>query len=194
MYKNKIIELKAAAEKFRKRQRPYVAQPEEFTDDLDEDDLDEEYPLCEPTLKKSTSIKAIPTLYSSKDVKIFISHIEVDNLTYAISYIASIKRIEKKPPIYECMLSMGFIIISLVALVTYLVLGKLKLGLLAVSYLSLILIAFLVLSIICQELRSTYFLELYNFNGEVVERISSLSKSTVSKIEKAIKTAIAAKQ
>ncbi len=212
MSKNTIIEFKAAAEQFRNRQQHSQDSLEEDLseeedleeedleeedleeEDLEEEDLEEEDLEEEETYSESTDPESKQiALYMSKDVKIYFSHIEIDNHIHAISYIASTKRIEKKPPIYECMLSMGFVVISILALITYLVMGKLKLGLLAVVYLSMILIAFLTLSIICQQLKSTFSLELYNFQGEVVDKISTLSKSVVGKIEKALKTAIAAR-
>ena len=183
------IDLKAAALRFRENQRndSSVSCEDGF-------DAQDDVQASEQSSEKMSVEESPPPppaqatyIYSSKDVKVTLSYIEIDNFTYSIRSICSIKRIEVKPPKQECWISIGFVLIAAVTLFTYLLIGALGVSALSLSFLSITLVVLFLLSVLCQELKSSFTLELYNFEGKLIDKICVLSKKSVSALEKALK-------
>ncbi len=190
MVKNALIDLKKAATGFRLRMMHRSSRVKKIKDF--------EITSQSEDLLKSESAKDVQDkigsnenyLYAAEDIKVSASHIEIDEHIYVLSYIAATRRTEKPLPKNECILSLAFTSIALFVLIIYIFIGKLKFGLAAVIYLSLALLAFMAVYLICKQMKARYTLEFRNFNGELIDTINRSTRGAIAELEEAVKQAI----
>ncbi|MCB1754611.1 MAG: hypothetical protein KDJ38_03760 [Gammaproteobacteria bacterium] len=128
--------------------------------------------------------------FDEDGIKVSATHIEFGKYTYVLKYLAAIKRSEKKPSRKECQLAIVFTIIALLTLLIYIFIGQLKFGLGAVVYLSFGLLAFLVSSLVCKQMKASYTLTFSNAQGELIKSVTGRDKQFILRLEKAVKEAI----
>lgn len=127
-----------------------------------------------------------------RKIRVTSTHIEFGKHTYVLKYLSAMKRSKKKPPLNakECQLTIAFTAVALAALLIYIFIGQLKFGLAAVVYLSLGLLALLVSSIVCSQMKTSYTLKFSDAQGEGIDTVTSYDNKFILRLEAAVKQAI----
>lgn len=156
----------------------------------DDEDINETTPHPAETEKPST-VRVEKEYFNEAKIRVTSSRIEIGKFTYRLKFLAAIQRIDKDPPKRECVAALSVSALALLALIIYIFVGRLQFGFMAVILLSVGLLAFAIAGFVCQQMKGRYTLKFKNAQGDEMKSVTKHNKQLISRLEKAVKTAIA---
>ena len=123
------------------------------------------------------------------NITVTSSRLEISNTTYALKYIATVTLSELHPPRKEARTVIGLSVLALIAIVIYLILGKMAFN----SFLVFALLAILALTVGAAVYwldPSKYTLDLKMISGELVQ-VNSTSERFIHQVHAALATSLA---